>query len=341
MTNSENLPTYAQIAAKAGVSTKTVCNVFINPGVVRKKTMDRVLKVLPHFGVTDPSVMKTKRRLAGPGNQKTLIFLEDVKVAAMSAPVFAAIVRAAETHAHSLGWQLLVRHKRERSTLEENIGDFRGHGVILFGNSTSYAELSNVFPAMPAVRLLAPPSSGPDCDNVDYNRALVSTIAAKHLKDSGCKKVAYIGEQNLRGELFVEECRKLDLECINGATNDIFISDGTTQTVNRAALEKSWNSVKGAHPDGLFAHSDQMANALYQILSSEGIKPMTDVKIVSCNAEQLWLAPLNPPPSTIDIHSDELGRRAVETILWRMKNKSAPLSTVILTPTLVPSPHSN
>jgi LacI family transcriptional regulator len=342
MTKSKNLPTYAQIATKAGVSTKTAYNVLINPGIVRKKTMDKVLKVLPHFGVDDPSAMKTKRRLAGPGNQKTLLFLEDAQVSAMSSPVFAMIVRAAETHAHSLGWQLLIRHKNENSTLEESIRDFRGHGVILFGNKTPLRELHQVFPEMPTARILAPPPGGPDCDNVDYDRAEVPRIAARHLKKAGCKRVAYIGsdsgvgaKHHIRCELFLAEAKNLGMDASAAVDNEFFLSDGTTQTINREALEAAWKKVEHSHPEGVFIVSDQATNGLYPLWASKGALPMKDFQVISCNAEQLWLAPLHPKPATIDIHSDELGRRAVETILWRIKNKSAPLSSVILAPTLV------
>ena len=42
MDRSEKLPTYAEIARKAGVSTKTGCNVFRYPDIVRRKTGQKV-----------------------------------------------------------------------------------------------------------------------------------------------------------------------------------------------------------------------------------------------------------------------------------------------------------
>jgi DNA-binding LacI/PurR family transcriptional regulator len=42
MTKPESLPTYDEMAKRARVSTKTVCNVFRTPGIVRSNTANKV-----------------------------------------------------------------------------------------------------------------------------------------------------------------------------------------------------------------------------------------------------------------------------------------------------------
>ena len=64
MSRAQVLPTYQEIAKKAGVSTKTVCNVFRYPDLVREKTASRVLKALRQMGIEDSSAMKMKLRPA-------------------------------------------------------------------------------------------------------------------------------------------------------------------------------------------------------------------------------------------------------------------------------------
>src|SRR6185369_16972284 len=64
-------------------------------------------------------------------------------------------------------------------------------------------------------------------------------------------------------------------------------------------------------PDGLFVSQDAEAIGLYPMLVQRGIRPGTDVQIISCNNEQSGLAMLSPRPATIDLGTEQIGRWAV------------------------------
>ena len=49
------------------------------------------------------------------------------------------------------------------------------------------------------------------------------------------------------------------------------------------------------------------------------------------------LAPLHPRPATIDIHSSEIGRRAVDALLWRIENPDAPRNVGTIQADLLPA----
>ena len=337
MTRPKPLPTYAEIAKKAKLSVKTVCNVFRYPDLVRGKTEAKVLKALRELGVSDPSIMKSRLRPArAPQTQSILLLQTGTSTGAMNSPVFSRIVHAAESRAYELGWQFSLRHKNPEESAVDALRNFGGDGVIVFGNTTSYDEINSAMPGVAVVRLLAPPEDGMDCDNVDYDRQEVSRLAARHLHKSGCKKVAYLGTLDSRGNYFLEAAKHLGLEAFSGGVPDILTISNNTQVVNRAALETSWNLIEAARPDGIFVHSDHIANALYTLLAAKGIRPQHDIQVISCNAEELFLSPLQPRPATIDIHSAEIGRRGVDTLVWRMQNLSAPPSSTIISPKLIP-----
>ena len=337
MTKTESLPTYVDIALKAGVSTKTVCNVIRYPEIVRKKTGDKVLQALRELGVEDLGAMKARLRPTRSSQSKSLLFLETgISAAAWSSPVYAKIILAAQSHAHEEGWQFSLHHKKETESLAAALRNFKGEGVVLFGKATLFKELSAAIPSVAAVRLLEPPDGGADCDNVDYDRPEVSRLAAQHLRTLGCKKVAFIGIPSVRRTAFLESAAQCQLNLIDGTTDGLFEMNNSGQVVNRLALQKAWRKIAARNPEGIFVHSDQIANALYSVLAETGVRPQRDVHIVSCNAEELFLSPLHPRPATIDIHSGEIGRRGVDLLISRIRHREAPPISVIIRPKLIP-----
>lgn len=337
MTRSESLPTYADIAAKAGVSTKTVCNVFRNPEIVREKTGDKVMKALDELGVKDLAVMRARLRPARPVQGKSLLFLESgIPSGALSSPVYARIIHAAEARAHEQGWQFSLRHKKSGDSLREALRNFRGDGVILFGSETTAAEVLMASPGISVVRLMACPDEGPDCDHIDYDRHAVPHLAARHLHKLGCRKVACLGEFDSRGDEFMAAAAALGLQTVDGRATDLFQLNGNTQVINRLALQRAWGEAASARPDGVFVQSDQITNSLYALLKEAGLRPQQDIQIVSCNADELFLSPLHPRPATIDIHTSEIGRRGVDLLITRMHNQGGPFSSVIIRPNLIP-----
>ena len=337
MSSFENLPTYEEIALKAGVSARTVCNVLRSPESVRKKNLNAVHKALRELGVTDPKVMKVRRRATRPRQIKSILLLEsDVPAGSLNLPVFSRIVHAAENRAHLFGWQFGLRHKNANETMAEALRNFRGGGVILFSNRVPYCELEKAIPGIPVVRVMSAPNNRPDCDNVDYDRIEVARLAARYLHEKGCKKVGYLGGANLRRDAFLLAAKELGLRTVDAVIEDLFLPDARSQVVNRAALQAGWAKIAGSCPNGVFVFSDLATVSLYGLLAEQGIRPGKDLEIVSCNAEDMFLSLLNPRPATIDIRPAEVGARAVDTLIWRMENRDASPASLLIQPKLIP-----
>jgi len=338
MKGADGLPTYTEIARQAGVSTKTICNVVGNPSIVRPRTMEKVLETIRKMGITDVEQLRVRRRPVRLDVQRSMLLLvEGLPSGAMSSPVYAQILIAAEKQAHKRGWQLTLRHKSHGESVQESLANFRGQGVLLFGRATPVAEIERAIPGVRCVRMLGMPAAADNCDQVDYDRGEVCRMAARHLKGRGCRRVAFIGDLgNTRWADFLRCAREEGLEVIDGNVARLFQSDGANQIVNQAALEEALERILGEGVDGLFAYSDQVVNALYPVLAKRGVEPDRDLQVVSCNAEELFLAPLHPRPTSIDIHSVEIGIRAVETLLWRIQNPLAAPTVVIIRPKLIP-----
>jgi hypothetical protein len=52
-------------------------------------------------------------------------------------------------------------------------------------------------------------------------------------------------------------------------------------------------------------------------------------------AEKLFLGPLDPRPASIDSHSSEIGRKAIDFLIARIENRTTPLSPLVLRPKLL------
>lgn len=330
-------PTYEEIAREAGVSTKTVCNVFRTPDVVRGATRDKVLRAVRRMGVKDPGVFRERLRPVRPTltGKWALCLGYGVAPAALGSPVFAGILAGAEARARELGWQFALRHAEAGLSLADAVRGFAGEGVLFFGPRADRSRLDARAVRMPVVELLGPSREAGEWDGVDYDRVQVARLAAEHLKRLGCRRVAYLGSPFERATYFASEAEALGLRATIVTRPDLFVTEGGAQATNLVALRSAWREVAAARPDGVFVYSDQLTNALYGVLAAEGVRPGRDVRVVSCDAEAAFLGALDPRPSTIDIHASEIGRRALDLLLWRTENPSAPPSAVCLRPRLI------
>jgi DNA-binding LacI/PurR family transcriptional regulator len=110
----------------------------------------------------------------------------------------------------------------------------------------------------------------------------------------------------------------------------------TLQT-NVDRLAKRWSTLPAkSRPTALFVPSDRTAVQLYSSLERLGLRVGTDVSVISCNNEKPLIGNLHPELTTIDVHADFIGRRAVDQLLWRIKNPNEKLSVqIIIEPTLI------
>jgi LacI family transcriptional regulator len=88
-------------------------------------------------------------------------------------------------------------------------------------------------------------------------------------------------------------------------------------------------------PTAVFTEADMVAQALYSAMHMRGLTPGKDLTVVSCNNEEPILATLSPIPASLDIHSSQIGKQAVEQLLWRIDNPDETPRTIRIPPSLV------
>jgi DNA-binding LacI/PurR family transcriptional regulator len=97
-------------------------------------------------------------------------------------------------------------------------------------------------------------------------------------------------------------------------------------------------------PDGLFVACDRTTAELYPVLARHGLQVGRDIKIVSCDNEQIRLSALHPRPASIDIGAEEIGFRSVVRLLARLRRPQEGPIVIQVSPRLAFSelpPHSS
>ena len=75
------------------------------------------------------------------------------------------------------------------------------------------------------------------------------------------------------------------------------------------------------------------ANA--RALAARGLQAGREISLMSCNNERSRLMGVYPSLTTIDVHSHEIGRRAVDQLAWRIRHCEYSSMEVNLEPTMV------
>ena len=82
--------------------------------------------------------------------------------------------------------------------------------------------------------------------------------------------------------------------------------------------------------------SDRTAVQLYTALARRGLEAGRDVSVISCNNERPILSDLRPAVTTINVHPEVVGQRAVDQLLWRIRHPQEDLTfRILVEPTLV------
>jgi DNA-binding LacI/PurR family transcriptional regulator len=335
-TTPPSTPTYSEIAQIAQVSTMTVCNVMRGRECVRPEKRARVFDALRSLGV--PATVVRQASQIGNRRRRTKSFLlleAGFQKGALSSPVYADIVRGIDQRCAEHGWNLQVRYAQNKEEILEAARSFTGSGVFLFGPSADFTLFRQTDSGLHAVRLLGSDMGYEEIDRVGCDDEQVGRLAAQWLASKGCKKPVFIGSASrIRSKAFADYCQSVGLHPRVLVSDNLFRTHEQAQVIDAKVLLSLWKEAEDCGADGVFAFSDQLGAALYNLLYRLGRMPGDQVPVISCNREEPFLAMLHPRPASIDIHAREIGGAAVDLLIWRLDNPEATAKRTLLSPSL-------
>lgn len=347
--------TLADVAESAGVAVGTASRVMNNFTDVspeaRQKVLDSVarLKYRPlrrRTNAANGKSAKARPRSIGLvllGMTETLVHV----------PVLSEMLHGIESAVTEDNGNLLLANLPRADRVPAFVRNNQVEGLIL--KTSQYQEfpgeadnqLMKVLQRFPLVWVWAKPE-GARGDLCSFNHETAARIAARFLLDRGHRRVAYLNPK--KGKSSLEHLKKefrcacsdasLELTLLESASPQVatWPEPALTGPEDLFPLVDSWCGLPARRrPTAIFVPADNIAGHLYHALEARGLMVGRDVSVMACNNEKSLVSVLKPTLTTIEVNAHEIGRKAVDQLIWRIAHPTdAHTQTILFEPTLCP-----
>jgi DNA-binding LacI/PurR family transcriptional regulator len=322
------------VANWAGVSIATVSNVINHTKTVSPELTARVYAAIEAL---DYAVNPVGRGLKSNRTRQI-----GVIVPSFSQVFFPAVLQGIHESAMQHGYSVSVFESNSNMATEKEHIRFLQHswidGIILASYANrenisdreyirTLAKMGNDKKSIPVVTLEN--ALDPALDAVIVDNCHAAETAVSHLLSLGHKKIAHIAAP-LRlqiGQLRLSGYKK----CLSGAGipfSSRLVCEGDYSP--RSGYLCAQNLLKqGEAFTALFAASDQMAIGAMRALLDAGLRIPKDIAVIGVD-NNFPSTLVNPSLSSVDLPKHEMGRNAMELLIRRLDDPSAPIKTVTL-----------
>ncbi|AOM41826.1 ribose operon transcriptional repressor RbsR [Xenorhabdus hominickii] len=325
------MATMKDVARLAGVSTSTVSHVINDNRYVSENVKKKVNAAIEELNYA-PSALARSLKIK---QTKTIGML----VTTSDNSFYFEVVRGVERNCYERGYSLILcntegdskRMLRSIETLLQKRVD--GLLIMCSEHQLISKEFLLRYPFVPMVTMDWSPFDV-SSDVIKDNSLLGGELATNYLINRGLRKIACIAgpqdktpaRQRLAG--YRKAMRDAGLEILNGYEiyGDFEFAGGLSSMQRLLQLSEP--------PEAVFAGNDAMAIGAYQALYQAGLSVPHDVSIIGY--DDIAIAPyLTPPLTTIHQPKDELGKLAIDTLLYRIDNPESEPKQLVLTPELI------
>ena len=336
--NASCTSTSYDVARIAGVSQPTVSLVMNNHPGISSATVLKVRAAAKKLGY-EPGRASARKGHRPKTRRKSyrkmqVALISQVKPSLLDTPVYSKVLRGIGDELGKLNYNFIVRNLPD-----ENPEDAIPHkidGAILFHTPAMLhnQKLLKELRGIPCVKIMGEASENEFFDHVTYNGMNIGKITAEYLLSKGHRKLLYIGARGSRNLSFMESVKEAGAKAFEILADDLIDESGKMQLPDvkniGAAIEKMKRLPK--NPTAIFADADIIVIGLYHTLKHYDIVPGKDVELVGVNNDYNVLNHFTPRPASVDIHPEEIGRKAVERLLWRIDNPKEPLEKILIEP---------
>lgn len=347
--------TITDVAKAADVALGTVSRVLNNHADVNAEIRARVLAAARALNYTRLRQRRDPReRLNGGdsavGNIAVIFFGMEDTLAQL--PVVGAALQGIESALSGHGRNLMLASIPKGDRVPPFLLEKRIEGLILKGPNQGLlpteeeCELVAHIYRWPHVWLMGRLANAKG-DHCNFDTEIAGRLVVEHLRAKGHRRIAFMNPKPGQSQFekvkwaFFAAATRLGGEAMlleaEPSEKLLWPLPATTLQHKVNALVDRWAKVPAdTRPTALFVPSDRTVVQLYSALERRGLRVGKDVSVVSCNNEQSLLMDLHPAPTTIDVHAEIIGRRAVDQLRWRIAHPEDVLPTqVLVEPTLV------
>lgn len=329
------------VAKLANVSTATVSRVVNNDTTykitdeTRAKVWKAVTQLDYKFNLSSDRLTPTKESLSIKTGIKIGCVMSVTKNK-YNDPYYMSILSGAEERLFSKGYDLsfvrtgleLEDNKNLFNTFNESIT-----GLILMEslNSETYEYVRKQVPHIVGIDTVRG-----EIDNVGYDHYHVASIAVNHLIEKGHSQIGFIGGSGLKGNIKESQRYRGYYSTMHAAgmtvNPDWVIDCMWDETVCTEKVDYLCETKN--YPTAFFVASDLMAMAALSSLYNNGISVPAEVAVIGLSNIEVSKYS-NPPLSTIDVPTKEIGMVAADLLLERINGSDLLPKKVILPTSLV------
>lgn len=329
-----------RVAKEAGVSIATVSRVLNDPHLVNPGTLRRVEEAmrLLNYRVT-PAAERRGRKADSHGRlrHKTVAFLWTGGRSSASSLTGIDMLQGASAALRAHRVNLVADYVDADGKLPAAVVSGAVDGLLLHGPEPA-PEVAQKLKGLRAVWLLSP-GSNQWGDRVRPDHQKLGCEALDYLADRGCKNVVCVTYPEklgtfytMRAAGFAHQAEQRGVTCRYIGRQSGPPADAAGRFRSSSALADEFEALD-PRPDAMFV-ANELGGYLHEQLIRRGIKPMTDFLMIAGDRD---FSPqhLEPEPVMVSVHGVELGRLAVDLLLWRLENPDLNQVTQLLTPSLI------
>lgn len=315
-----------EVAEFAGVAMSSVSRVMSNHPDVSPEMRERVMVAVDRLGYQPDILAQSLRRRT----TKSVGFV----VGDIANPLLAHIARGAETVLRRSGYSMLLTNSENDPELDaQHIGlleQRRADGLLLSlaaeDHPATLATLARVESPIVLIDRELPPTVAASRVLSDHRSGM--RLAVDHLLDLGHRDIGLILGQQIRAtrerraglqEAFQARGLPPSYKILEG---QLGVEHGRGSTIGLLDAEQP--------PTAIIAGGNQLLVGVLEELRSRGLRPGTNISLVSCDAVPVTEL-FEPPIAVVRRDTDELGQRAAELLLAQLEDDESARDIVLPT----------
>ncbi|RKR76625.1 LacI family DNA-binding transcriptional regulator [Frondihabitans australicus] len=310
------------VAALAGVSIGTASKALNNTGQLRDETRLRVRDAAEKLGF----VMDARGRALSSGRSFTVGMVTTDSFGRFSIPV----MLGAEDVLSAGQMAVLMCDTRDDAVREQHylrsLSARRVDGIIVTGRSSDARPPIDI--DIPVVYAFTP-STDPDDVSVSVDDAAGATVLARHLLDTGRRRVAFVSGPARHAA--ATRRAEAAAEALGDALAAAPLYGEWSERWGRQAVDLLLRTTPDL--DAIACGSDQVARGVCDRLRELGRSVPGDVAVTGYDDWDVMALASRPPLTTVDLRLDEVGRHAGRVLLDLIAG--SPVSSSVIEPTLV------
>ncbi len=335
--------TISDVSKQAKVSVATVSRVLSGSAKVDREKRDRVREAVAKLNYQP--LRRSSRSAAaassspGRGRSRVGVVVMNDDVLAPYSNDLAATMKAVAQALAEQGRAMIYADVAAGGSLPPEIESGQVAGLLVAGHALDQ-DLPARLRKLPTVWLTSHREPGRRTAALAGNEH-VGQLAADYLIEQGCKQLACLdiatgGAANeVRRDFFAFTASQAGVgyRLIGGLESLPMQGEPGGFERLEAAARGMARELAVARPriDGAFVTNPLVLGPIYRELRSRGLEPRRDVQLVVSGHHPPLLAALDPPPASIDLRGDVIGRCAVQHLLSQIDHpdRQAPVDLMV------------